>query len=397
MNLMQIALNNLKRRKVKMLFIMMGLVVGVSTVVAFINIIQAMNMELGDRIDEFGANAIILPRSEGLEVHYGNAAVSDLTYEIEDLTLDDIPKIFESSVAEYINIVSPKLIGGVDVGQQKSILVGIDTRWEFTQKPWLALEESPESNGQFYDLSLVELADEDLILGYTAARALGVAAGDQLTINDEAFRVFGVLNKVGSEEDGLIYAKLPVVQRILNKPNQLSMIEVSAYCNSCPIEEIVVGLEEALPHSRVIALRQAALFREETIQQFSVFGYALSGMVMIIAALVVLTTMMSSINERTREIGIFRAIGFRRSHVMTVIFLEVGIIGILSGVVGFVFGSLSASLAGPFLAQLQGQVPMQLNLLLPAIVLSTGLAIISSAYPALKAAKLDPAEALRFI
>ncbi|SCY45502.1 ABC transporter permease [Alkaliphilus peptidifermentans] len=399
MNLFQIALNNLRRRKVKMIFLMLGLVVGVSTVVGFLNIIQAMHLELGDRIDEFGANAIILPRSEGMEMHYSSTVVSDLTFDVEKLTIEDIPKIYDSSVQEYINIVSPKLVGAVDAGNQKALIVGVEGRQEFIQKPWFSLQQQAnlEPGESVGDLALLDIPEDGIVVGSSAATTLGVAVGEQLIINNRPFQVFGILNQLGSEEDGLIYANLEVVQDLLNRPQELSMIEISAYCNACPIEEIAMGLEDALPNSRVIPMRQAALFREETIEQFSVFGYALSGMVLLIAALVVLTTMLSSVNERTREIGIFRAIGFRRSDILKIIFMEAGMISILGGLVGFFSGSFAAMYAGPYLAQLQGAIPMQFQLLLPAILLSTGLTMLVSVYPAMKAAQLDPAEALRFI
>jgi putative ABC transport system permease protein len=395
MSIFRIALNNLKRRKIKMLFLMLGLIVGVATVVSFVNILKAMEVELGDRIDEFGPNSIILPRSEGLDMNYNDTMGTDVTFDIQKLTMEDIPKISASSVGEYINIISPKLVGAVETNQQKTIIVGIDSREEFTQKPWLSLKQQNNTTN-IQELSFIELPPENVILGSSAAKALNVNPGELLLLDNKEFKVFGILNELGSEDDGLIYANLIEVQTLLNKPNELSMIEVSAYCNNCPIEEIVVGLEESLPNSSVTALWQAAVFREETIGQFSKFGLVLSGMVLLIAAMVVLKTMLSSITERTREIGIFRAIGFRRAHIIKIIFIEVGLIGLISGILGFLIGSLAATYAGPYMAELQGQIPIDLQMLLPAILLSVGLAIVVSAYPAIKAARLDPAEALRY-
>lgn len=399
MNIFQIAMNNLKRRKIKMLFLMIGLSLGVATVVVFANIIQAMDLDLGDRIDELGANAIIIPRSEGMQMAYDNTIVSELTFDVQKLTMDDIPKIYSSEVAEYINIVSPKLISSVEINNQLAIAVGVDTRQEFTQKPWLSLSEQMGlSEGEKpIDMALIDLPDDGLIFGETAAQALEVQTGDKVIVNGKNFTVYGILERLGSEEDGLVYANLSVFQSLLNRPNELSLIEISAYCNFCPIEEVAMVLNIDIPNGRTIPVRQAALFREETIEQFSTFGIMFSSIVLLISSLVVLITMLSAINERTREIGIFRAIGFRKLHVIKIISIEVVTVSFIGGLMGYLFGSIFTYYVGPYLAQIQGQITLRADLFLPAMLLSMGLAMVASIYPVLKAAKLDPVEALRFI
>ena len=107
--------------------------------------------------------------------------------------------------------------------------------------------------------------------------------------------------------------------------------------------------------------------------------------------------MLSSVSERTHEIGIFRAVGFRRLHIMQLIVLEAFIVSVFAGLIGFLAGNVIAKIAGPYLAQMQVAVPWNMNLILPAVALSVVLAVLSSLYPALKAASLDPVEALRFI
>jgi putative ABC transport system permease protein len=217
MNIFQIAINNVNRRKMKMVFLLLGLVVGVTTVVALQSIISAMRLDLGNRLDEFGANAVIVPRSEGMDVNYNGTMVSDVVFDVQKLTMDDIPKIYQSSVVEYINIVSPKLIGAVSAGEQQALLVGVDTKREFTQKPWFSLGTQADisAGGRPGDLALLDIPENGVILGVSAARVLGVQAGDTLWLNNNEFQVFGILNETGAEEDGLIYANLPVVQGLL--------------------------------------------------------------------------------------------------------------------------------------------------------------------------------------
>ena len=399
MTLYHIAVSNLQRRRKKMLFLLLGLVVGVATVIGLLTIVGAMRLELGDRIDEFGANIVIVPRAKGAVLNYGGVVVSDVTFGVERLTEADLPKIDTIKDREGINIISPKIVGAVDTGGQKTLLVGVETKREFTQKPWFSLREQAglQPGAKPGSLSLLDVPADGLVAGSAAARTLGIGAGDSITLNGQPFRVFGVLYETGGREDGVLYANLKVAQRLLGRPGEFSMIEVSAYCNFCPVEEYAAQIAAVLPNARVTPLRQAALYREETIDKFASFGFALSAVVLLVSALMVLTTMLASVGERTREIGIFRAIGFRQAHIVRIIFLEAGLVSFLGGVLGYLSGSAAAWLAGPYLAQLQGTVALRFELILPAVLLSMSLAVIASIYPALKAARLDPAEALRFI
>ena len=394
MTLFQIAVSNIKRRKMKMLFPLLGLMLGVSAVVSMLGIVSGMELELGDRMDEFGANAIILPRSQGIEIGHAGAA-----FDIKTLTMEDIPLIYTSEVTEYLNIISPKLIGAVETDGGLVLLAGINPMAEFTQKPWLTLyrQIGVEAGRETEDLALLTLPPDGILLGYTASKALAAEPGDTIQLNGKPYNVFGILKRTGGEEDGLIYADLTAVQQLLDRPGELSMIEVSAYCNFCPIEEIAAGIDAVLPWGRTIPLRQAALFREESIERFSAFGYVLSALVLAIAGLVVLTTMLSAVHERTREIGILRAVGFRSGHILRIILLEVLMISFVGGILGFAAGSLMASTLGPFLAQLQGAVPYRFDLLVPAVLLANLVAVAAGLIPAFKAARLDPAQALRFI
>jgi putative ABC transport system permease protein len=106
--------------------------------------------------------------------------------------------------------------------------------------------------------------------------------------------------------------------------------------------------------------------------------------------------MMASVNERKREIGIFRAIGFRKSHVVRIIFLEALIVGLIAGIVGYALGLGISHIIGPMITGVKaGSLSIDPLLAMGVIFLSALIGILSSAYPAIHASKMDPTTALR--
>jgi putative ABC transport system permease protein len=174
------------------------------------------------------------------------------------------------------------------------------------------------------------------------------------------------------------------------------MAEVAALCKDCPIEDMVRQISEALPRAKVMAIQQVVRSRMEMLEQFKKFAYGISAVVLLIGSLVVLVTMMGSVRERTDEIGIFRAIGFRRSHIMRIVFLEAGILSLLAGVLGYGLGLAAVQLA--LRASGEGHpvhVPFSPEMALGALALALSLGLLASAYPAALAARMDPNDALR--
>jgi putative ABC transport system permease protein len=145
-----------------------------------------------------------------------------------------------------------------------------------------------------------------------------------------------------------------------------------------------------------MAIQQVVKGRMEMLVQFKKFSYGISGVILFIGGLVVLVTMMGSVRERTEEIGIFRAIGFRRSHIMRIVFLEAAMISGLAGILGYGLGWASAGVAVVLSAEgHSGHVPFAPELALGAVILALALGLIATVYPAMMAARLDPNDALR--
>jgi len=384
MKLHNISFNNLRRRKAKMAFLTVGLTVGIATIVTLVTLTNSMSGDIERKMDEFGANILITPQQKGLAMNYGGISLGGVTFDQKEILEADLSRISTIKNRGNISAVAPKVLGGVSVAGRQVLLVGVQFDKELKLKQWWKLfGEAPRT------------ADE-LLLGSEAARVLNLMTGDSLEIEGERFKVSGVLEQTGSQDDSLLFAQLKVAQRLLHKEGCLNLVEVAALCSGCPIGDMVLQIAEKLPDAKVSAIQQVVEGRLKALDQFRRFSWAMAGVVVFIGSLIVFVTMMGSVNERTTEIGVFRAIGFRRSHIMRIILLEAAVVGLLAGLLGYGVGMGGARLALPFMAEGK-QVALVWDGLVAfgSLGLSLGLALVASLYPALHASNLDPTEALR--
>ncbi len=384
MRLKDISVNNLRRRKGKVFFLVLGLTIGITTVVTLLSVTRMMNEDISRKLDEFGANILIIPRSDDLSLSYGGMNIGGVSMDAQTLKDSDVPKIRQIEVRENVSTVSPKLIGVVEVEGKKVPLMGIRFEEELRLKKWWKIHGAkPKSR-------------DEVILGNEVAVRLFKSTGDHLTIQGKPMKIAGVLDETGSQDDFLIFSDLSFVQEATKKSGALSLIEVAAFCNTCPIEEIVRQISEKLPHAKVTAIKQTLQTKMEALDHFKKFSVGISIIVLLIGSLIVFTNMMASVNERKREIGIFRAIGFRKSHVVRIIFLEALIVGLIAGIVGYALGLGVSHIIGPMITGMKGgSLFIDPLLALGAIFLSSLIGILSSAYPAIHASKMDPTTALR--
>jgi len=384
MRLKDISISNLRRRKGKVFFLVLGLTIGITTVVTLLSITRMMNEDISNKLDALGANIVILPRSDDLSLSYGGMSIGGVAIDTQTLKDADVPRIRQIEVRENISTVSPKIIGVVEIEGKKVLLMGVLFQEETRLKKWWKVHGTlPKSQ-------------EEVLLGNEVAVRLFKSTGDQLTMNGKRVRISGILDETGSQDDFLILGDLAFVQGVLKKPGALSLIEVSAFCITCPIEEIVRQISKELPHAKVTAIKQTLETKMEALDHFKKFSIGISVIVLLIGGLIVFTNMMASVNERKREIGIFRAIGFRKSHVIRIIFLEALIIGLIAGMAGYVFGVGVSQIIGPMITGTKGvKIFIDPLLAIGAVFLSAFIGILSSVYPALHASKMDPTEALR--
>lgn len=295
-------------------------------------------------------------------------------------------KIKRIKNGKNISILAPKLLNIAATNKGKVIVNGVKFDEEKKLKKWWKIKGSyPNSK-------------DEIILGSQATERLMLSKGESLKIDGNEYKITGVLNETGSQDDEMVFMDLTEAGILFDKQNKVSFIEVAALCYDCPIEEIVSQTSAMLPGANVTPIRQAIESKMSAIHSFENFAMGISGVILLISILIVFVNVNASVNERTKEIGILKSIGFRDSHILKVIIYEIAFVSIISGLIGYLISMPASSVITPFLT-MEGYSGIKFNYdYLPlAVGISLIVGIIAGIYPAVRATKLDPTVAFRAI
>lgn len=422
MRISSIAWANLKRRKGKVAFLIIGISIGIATVVALLTLSRVIKDEIGAQLDQYGANIIVVPQSNSLSLDYGGISVSGVSLDVNQLKNDDAERILEIPYRNRLSVVAPKILGVADVEGEQVLLAGVNFPSELKLKRWWRLVgHKPEQDQELlvgYDvakrLSLIEPTADGQSQTVPVMEMAEVTSGggvhhnnveqkgfklmrDSVRIAGQEHAIAGVIAPTGGSEDHMIFGPLPHFQSLLGKSDQLSMIEISALCIGCPVEDIVKQISAQLPNAKVSALQQSVRARAETVDRLTRFAVAVSAVVLVIGALMIFTTMMGSVVERTKEIGVLRAIGLRKRQIINELMIEVGAISIIGGLVGWVVGMLASWLILPYFSQSGLALEFDPMIALDAVMAALLIGGLSTLYPAIRASRLDPSEAVRYV
>lgn len=171
MKLIDISLNNLFRKKGRTFFLVSGLAIGIGAAVAMTTVGDAMNKEVMQALDEFGANILVLPTSEGLPLSYGGITVSAVNTGGRELTMDDVARIRTIKNKDNISTIAPKLLVQTEVQGTGVLVAGVDFKAERRLKKWwrIARGTTPQESN-------------DALIGKDAAARLHFAPGDSIAL-----------------------------------------------------------------------------------------------------------------------------------------------------------------------------------------------------------------------
>jgi putative ABC transport system permease protein len=384
MNILTIPLSNIRRKCTKTVLLVLVFSLGVMSIVALHQVSLVVGESLEKKLSAYGANIIVSPRTEKLGVSYGGFHMGDMLYDVEDLgEKSSVAAIRSIALKDRISVIAPKLVTTFAIKKTPVAAVGVHWQDEFGIKSYWAIEGD------------IPKYPDDVIVGSRVAENMGVKAGDLLSIAEQSFRVSGILKETGGDDDRALFMDLSRLQQLLDKPDHVSFIEVAALCSGCPIDEIVTEMRAGLPGADIKALQSIVNQRMESVHFVQKLALSVSLVILVTAATMVALSMLSAVNERKKDIGILRTLGFGKVQIFVIFCLEAAVIGGAAGLVGYFSGYGASFKALELLALSSGFSPVfSFSHLFIAILFFGCITMLAAFYPAWKGATIEPSEAL---
>lgn len=396
MKLYKIVTKDMLHRKRRVLYAALGVVIGTMTVVGILTIAFAGQARIYRQLDQYGPNLTVIPAINNLDMKLGNLSMGTLTVGENYIQQDQLPgirQIADGKIREALKIddpgdiatIAPKLYENTKVNGISLVVVGIEPEPERIVKTWWNV-----GKGNYFS------GNDQALIGATSAELLKLNVGDKIALNDRNLTIIGILDETGSNDDYQVFAPLSTVQQAFNKQGMISSLDIRALCNSCPVEMIADTINKNIPGVRAVAVKQIAKSEMGLVEKMNNLMLALGGVTLAVGLFGVVNTMMASVHERIKDIGIMRAVGASRNQIIKVFIYEALIIGVLGGIVGYLLGTALAYIIGPlvFEGAAVSFVPQYFPL---ALAVSILVAVIASIYPALRASEIRVADSFRSV
>ena len=403
------ALDSLNANKMRSMLTILGIVIGVAAVIAMLSIGRGAEASITSSIESIGTNLVyVTPGStseNGVRTMAGSAAT---------LTIDDANQLAGLPNVEVVAPQTDSFVQMVYQGQNTNTrLMGVTSSYQNLGSMTLA-------DGEF--ISDTDQANRSLVvvLGSSVAETLfgstnGVV-GQRVRMNGQPFKVIGVLESKGGtgfmNQDDQVFVPLSTALYRLTGgmrfrgSNVISQINLKA-SNSKVVDSVVSQVTLAMRqlHGTVEGADDFTVTSQEATLQtatavtdtLSLFLGGIAGISLLVGGIGIMNIMLTTVSERTHEIGLRKAIGALRQDIMLQFLVESMVLSLLGGIIGVALGAGIASLMGSI--QISGttiQPVVSLDSVLLATLFSMAVGLFFGIYPATRAARLQPVEALRY-
>jgi putative ABC transport system permease protein len=399
-----VALESLTSNKLRSALTVLGIVIGVGAVIAMLSIGRGAQNTITGSIEGIGTNLLFV-------ISGGESDVRNP----KPLTREDAEALKDGFQAPSVIGVAPLIQGNVEVSAQgettSTVLDGVTVEYEWVRNATVA-------EGEFINETHLLGRSAVVLLGQQVAmdlfgRADGLV-GESVRIDGQPFRVIGVLEEKGGsgfvDEDDRVIVPLTTAQaRLLRRstPNRVDMIVVQAIdADAVPQASLEVGDILRARHRTGIAADDFTVFNQQdfldTAQTITgvltIFLGGIAAISLLVGGIGIMNIMLVSVIERTREIGLRKALGARKRDIMIQFLAESSLLSLAGGILGIILGWLISVAVGAIAAASNADITPVIGLdsVLLATLFSMAVGLFFGLYPANRAASLEPVEALRY-
>ena len=384
----------------------LGIVIGVASVIAIMSIGGGMQETMNDQLGGLGGDILTLSagfsRGSSMFGPHGEKGSGSSTATDEEPVLDRADVQALKSIPD-IEAFDTQISGSVDVtylGKSGSVqLTGVD------QKVWSRITTNEIAEGRMLDS-----ADQNVVvIGGRLAESYfdkPIGINQMITIEENVFRVVGILDDSSTG----IYMPIQMAYQVLDdKENGVYDSIVIKIKDENQLDEVIAKIENKLMIMRhvtektkdfsISSSKQMQETRSEMMSSMNAFLVAIAAVSLIVGAVGIANTMFTSVLEKTKEIGIMKAIGARNKDIMTIFLLNAGLIGLVGGFLGIIFGTILSGVLPALMGEtgmLRGGTFVAINSIIIALSVSIIIGILAGFVPAYKASKLKPVDALRY-
>ena len=401
--IIRVAFRALVRNKMRAALTMLGIIIGVSAVIAMVSIGQGASASVQAQIESIGTNLLFVSAGAqnvgGVRSGTGDSGTNTLTVEDLDAVKREVPSV--SMVTPAVNARSQLVAGNMN---WNTSLQGVSEQYPEIRK-WSV------QSGTFFTDADVRTAARVIVIGQTLGDNLYPGTdpvGQSIRVMNLPFRIVGVMARKGQDpqgrdQDDIAFAPYTTVQKkVLGSPRvQIAYVSAisqdATYTAQSQITDLLrqrhkLAASEGSDFT-VRNMTDVAEAANETSKTMTILLACIAGVSLLVGGIGIMNIMLVSVTERTREIGIRMAIGARSSAVRSQFLIESIVLSLTGGTIGIVLGVVF-SLAIP--KMLGWPTLVSTMAIIGSVVFSAAVGIFFGYYPARKAAALDPIEALRY-
>jgi putative ABC transport system permease protein len=394
---LRISYDSFKHRKINSALTILGIIIGIAAIISLVSIGEGLKLSVTQQLESFGSDKLIVSPSSsssglGFSSLLGESLVESDVRRIESVNgvKSAAGVLFKTLPIKYGKEVKSTYIIGIRADDADKIFLDIQL-YEIDEGRYFRKGESSSIN-----------------IGSTVAKEMfdkEVTVGDSIFIKDKKFKVVGIMKSMGnSQDDSQIYMSMEDLRGLIGGGDSISMI-MAKVSDTDRINDIADDIEKKL-NKEYGEGTYSAISSQQIMERvgsiISILSFVLGGIAsisLVVAGVGISNSMFTSVLERTKEIGIMKAVGATNNNILEIFLVESALLGFFGGVIGCVVGVILSQLISIFAV---GALPVEfktvvsVDMILMSLAFAVGVGILSGLIPARKASKLQPVEALRY-